>query len=148
MPGNNDGGNVVHPAEAYLRNYDKSRDQIQSEISKQELLAKHDPDAAVRTQAQIDGTALVAELGKMQAEHVAFLVKIMTEGVGSGPAQTVVEETVKLNKALAQVVIDNNRASVFIGLIQQWLNGAIAVFNGKVPAPPPSPAPALSSGIN
>ncbi len=148
MPGNNNGEIVVHPAETYLRNYDQSRDQVQSEISKQESLAKHDPDAGVRTQAQIDGIALVSELGKMQAEHVAFLVRIMTEGVGSGPAQTVVEETVKLNKALAQVVIDNNRASVFIGLIQQWLNGAIAVFNGKVPAPPPPPPPAPSGGTS
>lgn len=123
---------AVHPLQEYVESHQAARDQLLAEANVQTVLAEKGPDAATRAQAGLDATELVAKVGQIDAEHTAFLVKVFTETAASGPAQQVVDETIQLNKKLAETVAKANRAAAMLRIVTSYLQGAIAVFNGKV----------------
>jgi hypothetical protein len=123
---------AVHPLQEYVESHQAARDQLLAEANVQTVLSEKGPDAAIRAQAGLDATELVAKVGQIDAEHTAFLVKVFTETAASGPAQQVVDETIQLNKKLAETVAKANRAAAMLRIVTSYLQGAIAVFNGKV----------------
>lgn len=133
----------VHPLATYLTNQRAARVQVDTELFRQQGIATNGATSDERTQAERDGTALSVESAHMEAEHQVFLVQVFTLGRDAmGPATQTVAETMQLNKDLATVVMDANRARTYVNLITEYLNGAISVVNGMVPAPtPPAPSP-------
>lgn len=126
-----------HPLQTYLRNQLEARDLVRDEIAALEELAQNSPDAAVQNQANIDGSRLNELLGRMEAAHDAFMLQVYTETSSSGPSEQVVAETLALNIALAKEISEANRAVALVHIITSYLNGAISVFKGQVPAAPP-----------
>jgi len=120
-----------HPLETYLKSQRKAREQVAAQVRRLEDLAANGQSASVRNQASIDGIAVNGELAHMDAEHTAFLLRVFTQTAASGPATQVVLDTVQLNQDLAKEIVSKNRPKVILNIITSYLNGAIAVFNGK-----------------
>ena len=121
-----------HPLTTYLKANKAARDLLKAEIRRLEEEATDGATAAIRNFAIQNGPKLVSELGHFDDEHDLFLLKVFTLGAHNGPADSVVSETVKLNNKLAAATIEANHATLMLGILKSYLDGAIAVFNGTV----------------
>ena len=133
-----------HPFAIYTRESVAARDKVVEEITRLTLLIDDESVSEdERVQANKDLPVLTAEIGRMDEADRAFIARVV---VGPFPPKDdVVERTIELNKNLAEVVVDANRARAIIRLVTEWTNDMRAVVTGEVPALPSAATPSASA---
>ncbi|WP_326535717.1 hypothetical protein [Pseudorhodoferax sp.] len=142
MPGPADAGAMAMDAGAgqpltlsvFLENYRPARDALQAEFAEQQALAQGAPTETARLAADALANELQAKLKELQDGKDLFVTKVgLLNGAQSELRDAVVRETIALNTALAQVVVNANRPRALLTIVTGFLGGAIQVFNGQVP---------------
>ena len=146
MPPFSDNEVEDHPLTVYRKAHNEARAKVEREIDKQQAIATNSADDAAATEAAGEVFKLTAKLGLLVAEHDRFLVTVVVKSINHGPDKLVVTQTQALAEKLAEAIKKKNSSMLALNALTKYLSGAIAVFNGTVPAAaaapvPPSPVP-------
>ena len=131
-----------HDLTVFLNNFMAARDLLVEKRIEQRNIAK-DGGASQQKKAKAQKTMVevieaIAELDEAQS---VFLVRVFTHATPPSPA--LVARTIQLNKEVAAQVVKNNLPGVYLKIVTAYVNAAVQVITGTVPAAPaPAPAPA------
>ena len=132
-----------HHLTIYRKAHNDARASLQAELDEQTKISTKSADDAEAAAAAAAALELTNKLGLFEAEHDRFLVTVVIKTIRHGPGEQVVRETQALANELVQAIKAKNSAALTLQTITKYLSGAIAVFNGTVPAAPAAaPAPA------
>lgn len=119
-----------HPLSTYKSAMRESRGILAVEMGNQnDAIEAGSLTVDERNQAGLDALELASAISHLDDADLAFIVALAA-GM-HGPDQAIVDETIALNKKLAQAVVDRNAPGVYLNIVSGFLDGAISVVTGK-----------------